>query len=108
MNQDSIDKFILHVWVWFTIRFLFLNCWDILLLPPILLLLDGFHEINTKKHEKQLGDGDPEAKGHTTEEDSKFQERYKHTISLDRLIEKLMEDEKERILKAKKSFRENC
>ncbi|GFY73831.1 hypothetical protein TNIN_14711 [Trichonephila inaurata madagascariensis] len=108
MNQDSLDKTILLVWAWFAIRFLFFNYWDILLLPPILLLLDGFHDNYTKIHEKQPGDGDPEAKGHTTEEDSKFQECYKHTISLDKLIEKLMEDEKERILKAKESFSGDC
>ncbi|GFQ69009.1 hypothetical protein TNCT_642971 [Trichonephila clavata] len=104
MNQDSLNKIILLVWAWFAIRFLFFNYWDILLLPPIILLLDGFHEKNTKNHEKKPGDEDPKAKGHTMEEDSKFQERYKHTISLNRLIEKLMEDEKERILNAKKRY----
>ncbi|GFY45051.1 hypothetical protein TNIN_34331 [Trichonephila inaurata madagascariensis] len=94
MNQDSIDKIILLVSAWFAIRFLLFNYWDILLLPPIILLLDEFHEKSTKNQEKQPGDVDPKAKGHTAEENSKFQEHYKHTISLNRLMEKFNVDEK--------------
>ncbi|GFR19649.1 hypothetical protein TNCT_121881 [Trichonephila clavata] len=90
MNQETTDKRILLIWAWFTIRFLFFNHWDILLLPPILMMLDGFYTDNIRNCEKESGDSDPQATGRTTQEDTKIQDR-KHSISLDKLIQKMME-----------------
>ncbi|GFR29903.1 hypothetical protein TNCT_640041 [Trichonephila clavata] len=92
---------ILLVWAWFSIRFLFFSYWEILFLPPILVLLDGFYNTTTIRREKQLGDSNPEALGRHTQEDSKFQEQRKHSASLDKLIQKMIEDEKKRILMRK-------
>ncbi|GFY57516.1 hypothetical protein TNIN_405161 [Trichonephila inaurata madagascariensis] len=99
MNQDTTEIMILLAWVWFTIRFLYFSYWEILFWPPIILLLDGSRHFNTLHQKRIPGYLDPEAIDHSTQEDCKFQERYKHSASLDRLIQKLMEEEKERILK---------
>ncbi|GFQ68464.1 hypothetical protein TNCT_437011, partial [Trichonephila clavata] len=50
--------------------------------------LDGLRRKNTMDDEEQLGDENPKVIGRTTEGDTKFQEQYKHSISLDKLIEK--------------------
>ncbi|GFY43928.1 hypothetical protein TNIN_208401 [Trichonephila inaurata madagascariensis] len=99
MNQDTIDKMILLAWVWFTIKFLFFSYWEILFWPIIILLLDGSRHVNTLDQERIPGDMDPESLGRTTQETCKIQDQYKHSASLDILIRKLIEEEKERILK---------
>ncbi|GFY54838.1 hypothetical protein TNIN_174281 [Trichonephila inaurata madagascariensis] len=99
MNQDTTEIMILLSWVWFTIQFLFFGYWEILFWPPIILLLHGSCHANTSHQERIPGDLDPEAIGDNTQEDCKFQERYTHTASLDRMIQKLMEEEKEKVLK---------
>ncbi|GFV81878.1 hypothetical protein TNCV_1057651 [Trichonephila clavipes] len=96
MNQDTTNKMILLSWVWFTIKFLFFSYWEILFWPSIILLLDGSRHVNISDQERIPGDMDPEANGRTTQE-YKFQEQNKHSTSLDRLIRKLIEEEKERI-----------
>ncbi|GFR15728.1 hypothetical protein TNCT_286861 [Trichonephila clavata] len=98
MNQDTTDKMILLAWVWFTIKFLFFSYWEILFWPLIIYLLDGSRHFNTL-HEERTGGLDPEAFGRSTQVDCKIQEQYKHSADLDRLIRKLIEEEKERILK---------
>ncbi|GFV40639.1 hypothetical protein TNCV_2117151 [Trichonephila clavipes] len=67
--------------------------------PSIILLLHGSLHFNTLDQERIPGDSDPKAFGHTTREDSKFKESYDHSSSLDRLIRKLIEEVKERILR---------
>ncbi|GFW74806.1 hypothetical protein TNCV_5137851 [Trichonephila clavipes] len=46
----------------------------------------------------KLSVSDAEAVGHNTQEDYKFEKSYKHSASLDRLIQKLMDEEKEIVL----------
>ncbi|GFY47347.1 hypothetical protein TNIN_209021 [Trichonephila inaurata madagascariensis] len=99
MNQDTTEKMILFAWMWFTIKFLFFSYWEIMFWPPIILLLHGSLHFNTLNKERIPGDSDPKAFGRTTQEDSKFKESYEHSSSLDKLIRKLIEEEKERILK---------
>ncbi|GFR25327.1 hypothetical protein TNCT_199861 [Trichonephila clavata] len=99
MNQDTTDKMILLAWVWFTIKFLFFSYWEILFWPPIILLLDGSRHVSILDQEKIPGDLDPVAFGRTTQETCKIQEQYKHSADLDRLIRKMIEEEKERISK---------
>ncbi|GFY77556.1 hypothetical protein TNIN_393111 [Trichonephila inaurata madagascariensis] len=99
MNQNPNEKMILFAWVWFTISFLFFSYWEILFWPPIIILLHGSRHVNTSHQERIMGDRDPKAIGHSTQEDCKFQNRYTHTASLDRMIQKLMKEEKERVLK---------
>ncbi|GFR05632.1 hypothetical protein TNCT_588441 [Trichonephila clavata] len=99
MNQDPTEKMILLAWVWFIIRFLFFSYWEILFWLPIILLLDGSCHVNTLEQERIPGDMDPEAFGHIALEECKFKETNEHSASLDRLIQKLMEEEKERIFK---------
>ncbi|GFV75742.1 hypothetical protein TNCV_1756701 [Trichonephila clavipes] len=99
MNQDNIDKRILLAWVWFTVKFLFFSYWEILFWPLIILLLDGSRHGNTLDEEQMPGDMDPRAFGHTTKEHCKIRDQYKHLASLDRLIRKLIEEEKEIILR---------
>ncbi|GFX65073.1 hypothetical protein TNCV_452111 [Trichonephila clavipes] len=72
--------------------------WEILFWP-LILLLDGSRHFNTLDQERVLGDLDPEVFGRNTQEDCKFKETYEHSSSLDRLIQKLIEEEKERIFK---------
>ncbi|GFW05116.1 hypothetical protein TNCV_599101 [Trichonephila clavipes] len=82
-------------------KFLICSCgdtyWEILFWPPIILLLHGSRHINTLHQERIPGDSNAEAVGHNTQENCKFEESYKHSASLDRLIRKLMDEEKERI-----------
>ncbi|GFY73807.1 hypothetical protein TNIN_202751 [Trichonephila inaurata madagascariensis] len=99
MNQDTTERMILLTWVWFTIQFLFFSYWEILFWPPIILLLHGSRHVNTSHQERIPGDLDPEAIGQTTQEGCKYQDIYTHTASLNRMIQKLMEEEKERVLK---------
>ncbi|GFU96240.1 hypothetical protein TNCV_3370031 [Trichonephila clavipes] len=69
-------------------------------------VLDGLYEKNTMNDQEQSGDWNPKAICRTTEGDRKFQEHYKHSIGLDKLIEKVMEggEEIERIEKKKKEI----
>ncbi|GFR01521.1 hypothetical protein TNCT_430731 [Trichonephila clavata] len=106
MNQETLDKMILLLWVRFSIRFLFFSYWDILLLPPLIILLAGFQKNNNMHHEKQSGDLDPEAKGRHKQEDTKLQEQKKHCISLVQLRHKIIQDELHRI--EKKIATTNC
>ncbi|GFR30794.1 hypothetical protein TNCT_328221 [Trichonephila clavata] len=99
MNQDTTDKMILLAWVWFTITFLFFSYWEILFWPLIIFLLDGSRHVNTLNQERKPGDRDPEVFGRTAQETNKIQDQYKHSTSLDKLIRKLIEEEKDRILK---------
>ncbi|GFY57545.1 hypothetical protein TNIN_467401 [Trichonephila inaurata madagascariensis] len=69
--------------------------WDILLLPPILILLDGFHN-NIQDHEELSGDSNPEARGRHTQE-SKFKEQKKHFTSLDILVQLMIQEELQRL-----------
>ncbi|GFW74821.1 hypothetical protein TNCV_5138001 [Trichonephila clavipes] len=101
MNQDTTERMILLAWVWFTIQFLFFSYWEILFWPTIILLLHGSRRVNTSHQERILGDLDPEAISQTTQEDCKYRDKHTHTASLDRMIQKLMEEEKEGILKKK-------
>ncbi|GFV25666.1 hypothetical protein TNCV_3851501 [Trichonephila clavipes] len=68
--------------------------WDIVFLPPILILLDGLH--NIEDHEQVSGDSNPEARGHHTQ-GSKFKEQKKHFTSLDILVQIMIQEELERI-----------
>ncbi|GFT11474.1 hypothetical protein TNCV_2522961 [Trichonephila clavipes] len=73
--------------------------WDILILPPILILIDSarFHN-NTQDQEHLSGDTNPEAKSHHTH-DSKFKEQRKHFTSLDILVQLMIQEELQRIEK---------
>ncbi|GFQ66712.1 hypothetical protein TNCT_514461 [Trichonephila clavata] len=73
---------VLLVWMCFSIRFLFFSHWDILLLPPILILLDEFHK-NIQDHEQLPGDWNSEAIGRHMQEDSKFKEQRENFASFD-------------------------
>ncbi|GFT31722.1 hypothetical protein NPIL_546201 [Nephila pilipes] len=97
MDEKVIEKAILLVWFLFSIRFLFFSYWDILFLPPILIILDGLFKENIKKEEQQRGDKSPLGIG--AQKDNQIQERLKHSIDLDRLITKLMEEEKRKAIK---------
>ncbi|GFY64481.1 hypothetical protein TNIN_457501 [Trichonephila inaurata madagascariensis] len=80
-----------------SIRFFFFSYWDILLLPPLIVLLERLQKNNNIHCGKQSGDWDPEAKGLHTQEDTKLQETRKHSISVDLLIQKMIQDELHRI-----------
>ncbi|GFV50578.1 hypothetical protein TNCV_3122751 [Trichonephila clavipes] len=96
MNQETLDKIILLVWVCCSIRFLFFSYWDIVFLPPLLLLFDAFQ--NNNNIQGQLsGDLDPEARGHRKQEDKKLKKQGKHTASLDILIQIMIQEELLRI-----------
>ncbi|GFS63171.1 hypothetical protein NPIL_68571 [Nephila pilipes] len=94
----DLEKVILFVWLWFSIRFLFFNYWEILFLWPILIILDGQFQNNTQ-HQETLGDKSPPEIGQTTQKETKFNEQRPHSADLDKLIKKMMEEEKKRILK---------
>ncbi|GFQ77797.1 hypothetical protein TNCT_352361 [Trichonephila clavata] len=98
MNQGFLDKMILLVWLYVAIRFLFFSYWDIVFLPPILLLLDGFQN-NITSHQNLSGDSDPEAIGRRTQKDSKFKKQGKHSASLNILIQIMIQEELLRIQK---------
>ncbi|GFT11495.1 hypothetical protein TNCV_2523141 [Trichonephila clavipes] len=99
MNQEAIDKMILLLWVWYSIRFLFFSYWDILLSLPIIILLHGLQKNNNIHLGKQSGDWDPKAKRYHTQEGTKMQEQKKLSTSLDILIQKMIQDELHRIEK---------
>ncbi|GFW82973.1 hypothetical protein TNCV_4604001 [Trichonephila clavipes] len=44
MDHKTLAKIILLVWLYFTIRILFVTYWDVLFLPPILIILDSLFE----------------------------------------------------------------
>ncbi|GFS58690.1 hypothetical protein TNCV_4518371 [Trichonephila clavipes] len=97
MNQEALDKMILLVWLCFSIQFLFFSYWNILILPPILLLFDEFNKY-IQNHQTLAGDSEPEEIVHHTEDDSKFKEQRKHYTSLDILIQIMIQEELQRIL----------
>ncbi|GFS96185.1 hypothetical protein TNCV_1141561 [Trichonephila clavipes] len=99
MNQESIDKMILLLWVWYSIRFLFFSYWDILLSLPIIILLHGLQKNNNIHLGNQSGDWDPKAKSYHAQEDTKLKEQKKLSTSLDILIQKMIQDELQRIEK---------
>ncbi|GFR22868.1 hypothetical protein TNCT_16711 [Trichonephila clavata] len=73
-----------------------LSYWDILLLPPILLLVNEFNK-NIQNHELSSGDSEPEAIGRHTQEESKFKEQKKRLTSLDFLIQIMIQEDLQRI-----------
>ncbi|GFV67448.1 hypothetical protein TNCV_4621291 [Trichonephila clavipes] len=44
MDHKILAKIILLVWLYFTIRILFVTYWDVLFLPPLLIILDSLFE----------------------------------------------------------------
>ncbi|GFU35339.1 hypothetical protein NPIL_89251 [Nephila pilipes] len=78
---------ILFAWLWFTIRFLFFNYWEIIFLLPILISLDGLFEINTK-HQEHQGDKDPPEIGLATQKETEINEQRTYSTELDILIKK--------------------
>ncbi|GFU04909.1 hypothetical protein TNCV_1290211 [Trichonephila clavipes] len=96
MNQENLDKMILLLWVCFTIRFLFFSYWDILILPPILILIDTARFHNTQDQEHLSGVTNPEARDRHTQ-DSKVKDQRKHFTSLDILVQIMIQEELQRI-----------
>ncbi|GFW89268.1 hypothetical protein TNCV_4934361 [Trichonephila clavipes] len=95
MNQETMDKMILLVWVYVSIRFFFFSYWDIVFLPPLILLFDAFQ--NNSIQEQLSADLDPKSIGCRTQEDKKFKKPGKHTASLDILIQLMIQEELLRI-----------
>ncbi|GFV40882.1 hypothetical protein TNCV_1637661 [Trichonephila clavipes] len=56
MDDKILAKTILLVWLYFTIRILFVTYWDALFLPPILLVLDSLFEDSKSNCQTQTGD----------------------------------------------------
>ncbi|GFY56357.1 hypothetical protein TNIN_462341 [Trichonephila inaurata madagascariensis] len=56
MDPKTLEKTILLVWLYFTIRILFVTYWDALFLPPILLVLDSFFKDSKSNCQTQTGD----------------------------------------------------
>ncbi|GFY34734.1 hypothetical protein TNCV_4702151 [Trichonephila clavipes] len=56
MDPKILAKTILLVWLYFTIRILFVTYWDALFLPPILLILDSLFEDSKSNIHTQTGD----------------------------------------------------
>ncbi|GFT96270.1 hypothetical protein TNCV_3907081 [Trichonephila clavipes] len=56
MDDKILAKTILLVWLYFTIRILFVTYWDALFLPPILLVLDSLFNDSKSNCQTQTGD----------------------------------------------------
>ncbi|GFY34542.1 hypothetical protein TNCV_3095241 [Trichonephila clavipes] len=56
MDPKILAKTILLVWLYFTIRILFVTYWDALFLPPILLILDSLFEDSKSNVQTQTGE----------------------------------------------------
>ncbi|GFS54857.1 hypothetical protein TNCV_3575871 [Trichonephila clavipes] len=56
MDDKILAKTILLVWLYFSIRILFVTYWDALFLPPILLVLDNLFEDSKSNCQTQTGD----------------------------------------------------
>ncbi|GFV34088.1 hypothetical protein TNCV_4121851 [Trichonephila clavipes] len=56
MDSKILAKAILLVWLYFTIRILFVTYWDVLFLPPILLILDSLFEDSKSSIQTQTGE----------------------------------------------------
>ncbi|GFY34599.1 hypothetical protein TNCV_1372901 [Trichonephila clavipes] len=56
MDPKILAKTILLVWLYFTIRILFVTYWDALFLPPILLILDSLFEDSKSNIQTQTGE----------------------------------------------------
>ncbi|GFY55346.1 hypothetical protein TNIN_437651 [Trichonephila inaurata madagascariensis] len=56
MDPKILEKTILLVWLYFTIRILFVTYWDVLFLPPILIILDSLFEDSKSDNQTQTGD----------------------------------------------------
>ncbi|GFS92721.1 hypothetical protein NPIL_160591 [Nephila pilipes] len=98
MDNKTIEKMILLVWLFFTFRFIFISHWEILFLWPVLIFLDGLIQQNITK-QKEQGDNNPRGIGINPQEMTKIQEPQKHTMDLDKLITKLMNEEKRKARK---------
>ncbi|GFW89300.1 hypothetical protein TNCV_4934681 [Trichonephila clavipes] len=96
MNQDTLDKIILLLWVFVSIRFFFFSYWDIVFLPPLLLLFDAFQNGNNIQGQLS-GDLEPKSIVRRAQEDRKFKKQGKHTASLDILIQIMIQEELLRI-----------
>ncbi|GFT78139.1 hypothetical protein NPIL_578481 [Nephila pilipes] len=77
---------------------MFFNYWEIVLLLPILISLDGQFEIDIQ-HQEKLGDKDPPVIDLTTQKEIKINEQRPHSIDLDKLIKKMIEEEEKGILR---------
>ncbi|GFY24739.1 hypothetical protein TNCV_1017851 [Trichonephila clavipes] len=66
MDNKTLEKIILLVWLYFTIRILFVTYWDVLFLPPLLIILDSLFEGSKSDSQAQTEDT-----FQTTEKDSK-------------------------------------
>ncbi|GFV49835.1 hypothetical protein TNCV_1391171 [Trichonephila clavipes] len=56
MDPKTLEKIILLVWLYFTIRILFVTYWDVLFLPPILIILDSLFEGSKSDSQAQTED----------------------------------------------------
>ncbi|GFU72627.1 hypothetical protein TNCV_4838551 [Trichonephila clavipes] len=56
MDPKILANTILLVWLYFTIRILFVTHWDALFLPPILIILDSLFEDSQSNIQTQTGD----------------------------------------------------
>ncbi|GFU56409.1 hypothetical protein TNCV_2609311 [Trichonephila clavipes] len=56
MDHKILARIILLVWLYFTIRILFVTYWDILFLPPILIILDSLFEGSKSDSQAQTAD----------------------------------------------------
>ncbi|GFT27212.1 hypothetical protein TNCV_40491 [Trichonephila clavipes] len=56
MDDKILAKTILLVWLYFTIRILFVTYWEALFLPPILLVLDSLFKDSKSNCQTQTGD----------------------------------------------------
>ncbi|GFR12473.1 hypothetical protein TNCT_373991 [Trichonephila clavata] len=57
MDHKTLEKAILLVWLYFTIRILFVTYWDALFLPPVLIVLDSLFK-DSKSDTQTLTDKD--------------------------------------------------
>ncbi|GFQ71321.1 hypothetical protein TNCT_207471 [Trichonephila clavata] len=70
MDHKTVEKTILLVWLYFTIRILFVTYWDALFLPPILIVLD-----NLFKNSKSDSQTQTEVPFQATQNDSEKNKR---------------------------------
>ncbi|GFU37772.1 hypothetical protein TNCV_1466351 [Trichonephila clavipes] len=56
MDHKILARTILLVWLYFSIRILFVSYWDVLFLPPILIILDSLFEGSKSDSQAQTED----------------------------------------------------
>ncbi|GFV41984.1 hypothetical protein TNCV_2751651 [Trichonephila clavipes] len=56
MDHKILARIILLVWLYFTIRILFVTYWDVIFLPPILIILDSLFEGSKSDSQAQTED----------------------------------------------------